>query len=88
MTTTSILGILAGTFCTVSFVPQVLKIYKTKNVSDLSVVTFSMFSLGVALWMSYGVVLRDYPIIIANGITLLLSLVILFMKVKYQNNRV
>jgi MtN3 and saliva related transmembrane protein len=86
MMTTTILGILAGTFCTVSFVPQVLKIYKTKNVSDLSIITFSMFSLGVALWMAYGIVLNDYAIIIANGITLLLSLVILCMKFKYQDS--
>jgi MtN3 and saliva related transmembrane protein len=86
MMTTTILGILAGTFCTVSFVPQVLKIYKTKNVSDLSIITFSMFSLGVALWMAYGIVLNDYAIVIANGITLLLSLVILCMKFKYQDS--
>ena len=80
----SVIGITAGLLCTISFIPQVIKIYKTKNAKDLSLVTFSMFSAGVSLWTLYGIVLKDYPIIFANAVTLAFSLMILTMKIKYK----
>jgi len=78
-----ILGVVAGTLCTLSFVPQVVKIAKNKNARDISLITFLMFSGGVAVWLWYGIVLGEWPLIISNTITLFLALVILAMKIKY-----
>jgi MtN3 and saliva related transmembrane protein len=77
------LGIIAGTLCTLSFVPQVLRIAKSRNARDISLITFIMFSCGVFAWFIYGISIKEWPVIIANAVTLLLALVILGMKIKY-----
>lgn len=78
-----IIGLVAGVLCTVSFLPQVVKVFKTKHTRDLSLVTFSMLSLGVFLWLIYGILIKEFPVIAANSATLILTLVIVAMKVKY-----
>lgn len=80
----TIIGILAGTFTTISFLPQVIKIYRIKDAKELSLTTFSIFSLGVFLWLVYGVLVHEWPIILANGITLILIIAIIAMKLKYH----
>jgi MtN3 and saliva related transmembrane protein len=77
------LGIVAGTLCTISFIPQVLRIAKNRHARDLSLVTFIMFSCGVFIWLLYGIVIQEWPVIIANAVTLALALLILGMKIKY-----
>ncbi len=84
METVNIVGFMAGALTTMAFVPQVIKIWKSKNTHDISMETFAIFSLGVAMWLLYGIQLGAVPIILANGITLLLSLTILFFKMKYK----
>jgi MtN3 and saliva related transmembrane protein len=79
-----IIGIVAGILCTFSFLPQVLRIYKTKQTKDLSLLTFSIFSLGVFLWFIYGLLMQEFPIIFANAVTLLLALLIVAMKIRYK----
>ena len=79
-----ILGIMAGTLTTISFSPQVIKIYKMKNAKDLSLATFCIFSCGVFLWLIYGIVTREWPITLANGVTLILIFLIIAMKIKYH----
>ncbi|MBD3245611.1 MAG: hypothetical protein GF333_01190 [Candidatus Omnitrophica bacterium] len=79
----TLVGVIAGTLCAVSFLPQVIRILRTRNTRDLSFVTFSMFALGVFFWLVYGILLREPPMIAANGFILALALVILAMKVKY-----
>lgn len=78
-----VIGIVAGVFCTLSFVPQVLKIFRTKQAKDLSLFAFSCFSFGIILWLVYGVLIGDAAIIIANTVTLVLVLLIVVMKIKY-----
>jgi len=77
------LGSVAGTLCTVSFVPQVLRIAKNRDSRDISLVTFVMFSCGVFIWLVYGIYIKEWPVIIANAVTLVLALAILAMKIKY-----
>ena len=77
------LGIIAGTLCTVSFVPQVVRIAKSRNARDISLITFILFSCGVFTWFIYGIAIKEWPVIIANAVTFLLALVILGMKIKY-----
>lgn len=75
---------MAGTLTTISFIPQVIKIYKTKDAKGLSLVTFCIFSCGVLLWLVYGVVIHEWPVILANGATLILIFLIIAMKIKYR----
>lgn len=80
----SFLGFVAA-FCTsVSFVPQALRVIKTKHTKDLSLGMYSMFNFGIVLWLIYGVMIDAWPIIIANAITLVLTLTILGLKIKYK----
>ncbi len=80
----SIVGIIAGTLTTVAFIPQVYKVYKTKATRDISLGMFLIFSIGVGFWLYYGVLKNDYPIILANSITITFSLYILFNKIKFK----
>lgn len=78
------LGLLAGTLTTLAFIPQVLKTWKSKHARDISSGMFAIFSLGVLLWLLYGIQIQALPIIIANALTLGLSLTILVFKIKYK----
>ncbi|MBN1407483.1 MAG: SemiSWEET transporter [Calditrichaceae bacterium] len=83
----SIVGFTAAVFTTISFLPQVIKIIKTKHTKDLSLGMYAFFVTGVLLWFVYGFLIYDIPVIIANGITLLLSTVILIYIIKYSNHQ-
>jgi MtN3 and saliva related transmembrane protein len=82
MTWFDIVGAIAGTFTTLSFVPQVVKTWRSGCAEDLSLFMFTLFSAGVLLWLIYGIALGSLPIILANGITLVLALLILLLKVR------
>lgn len=87
MRAVTILGFVAGTLTTLSFIPQVHKAWRSKRCDDLSLGMLLAFGSGVLLWMIYGLVLRAAPIIAANAVTLLLILVLLVMKASYRNGR-
>lgn len=78
----SLIGSLAAVFTTLAFVPQAYRSYKTRDLSGISLPMYSIFTLGVSLWSVYGFLLMDWPIIIANTITFLLSAMILVLKIK------
>jgi MtN3 and saliva related transmembrane protein len=82
--TTEAIGLLAGTLTTVAFVPQLLKIYRTKSGKDISAKMFSLFSAGIVLWLIYGILLRSLPLILSNVVTLVLSLTIIALKIRYR----
>jgi len=75
-----IIGYMAAFLTTIAFVPQAYKIYKTNETKDLSLSLFIIFSLGVFMWLIYGIILESVPMILANIITLFLSLYILYKK--------
>ncbi len=77
------IGSIAATFTTVSFVPQVWQVWRSKHTKDISLGMYSLFTLGVALWLVYGILLMSWPIIIANSITVLLAGAVLLMKLKF-----
>lgn len=77
------LGTLAGSLTTFAFLPQVLKVIRTRSTHDLSLVMFVIFSVGVALWLLYGLIISSWPIIVANAVTLALCSVILSYKLRY-----
>jgi len=78
-----LIGAVAGTLSTVAFVPQAWRIWKTRSARDLSLPMYLIFTSGVALWLLYGVVLGALPIIVCNGVTLLLAGTVLAMKLKF-----
>lgn len=83
MQTTELIGSVAATLTTASFIPQVWKIWQTQHTKDISLFMYIAFTLGVAMWLAYGILLTAWPVIIANGITLLLSGSVLIMKLKF-----
>ena len=84
MELTSVIGLCAGALTTIAFLPQVLKAWKTKSTKDLSLTTFVIFWLGVSLWLVYGILIDDLPIILANSITFLMAMSIVAIKLKYH----
>ncbi|TKB97022.1 SemiSWEET transporter [Pedobacter cryophilus] len=80
---TSTIGFLAAIGTTASFIPQALKIFKTKDTKSISLSMYLMFISGVLLWLVYGIIKQDIPMIIANGITLVFAGIILYFKIKY-----
>jgi MtN3 and saliva related transmembrane protein len=81
---TVIIGYIAGTLTTISFVPQVVKAWKMKETRDLSLAMLLLFALGVCLWAVYGFRIDSLPVIAANLISLILILILLWLKLRYR----
>ena len=78
------LGLLAGSLTTVAFLPQVIKVWRTRSASDLSMQMVVVFSSGILLWLLYGILKGDLPIIASNLATLILVVAILILKIRYS----
>ena len=87
MNLNDLIGTLAACLTTFSFVPQAWLTFKTRDVSGVSLVMYSVFTVGVALWLAYGALLGSWPMVVANAITLVLALLILAMKLVYGRRR-
>jgi MtN3 and saliva related transmembrane protein len=79
-----ILGLVAGTITSVTFLPQVIKIWQTKSAKDLSLMMLLLLMLGVVLWLIYGLVVMSAAIIYTNSMVLAMSLIMLFFKLRYK----
>ena len=77
-----IVGLMAAMLTTASFVPQVVRAVRTRDTHAISLWMYLMFSAGVALWLVYGLALLLWPVILANGITLVLALTVLALKLR------
>jgi len=84
MNTIQLLGLAAGACTTIAFLPQVLKTWKSRSAKDLSLGMFSFFCFGVFLWLIYGIMVRDIPVIAANLLTLMLASTLLFFKLRFK----
>jgi MtN3 and saliva related transmembrane protein len=78
------IGSLAGLLTTVSLLPQIIKTYKSRSAKDLSLGMFLLFTLGVLMWFVYGIGINKLPIILANGVTLILAGMILIAKFRFK----
>ena len=78
-----LIGYVAASLTTLSFLPQALHTFRTRDVSGISLGMYSLFTSGVALWLVYGLLLQAWPIVVANVVTLVLALAILVMKLRY-----
>lgn len=79
-----LLGWLAAILTTVAFLPQLLKTWRSKSAKDVSLVMMITFSIGVFLWLVYGLAIQALPVVIANLVTLILALLIIILKIKYR----
>jgi MtN3 and saliva related transmembrane protein len=80
----TILGLVAGVLTTLSFLPQVIKAWKSRSTRDISLGMFATFCTGVSLWVVYGFLVGDLPVIVANVVTFLLAATILVLKLRYR----
>ncbi|CAN5490933.1 SemiSWEET transporter [soil metagenome] len=78
------IGLAAGLCTTLAFLPQAVKTWKSKSAKDLSLGMYSILCTGIILWLIYGILKSDIPIIVANGATLTLALSILYFKLTYK----
>lgn len=79
-----IIGYVAAACTTVAFIPQAVKVIRTKDTAAISLTMYSLLTFGVAAWLTFGIVKTQAPIILANGITLPLAAIILFYKIRYK----
>lgn len=77
------IGLMAATCTTISFVPQLIRVWRLRSARDISLTMFLVFSLGVFLWLLYGIFIGSVPVMLANGATLALSLAILALKMRF-----
>ncbi len=83
VSTLDLLGYAAALLTTASLVPQAVRLWRTRSTRDISLTTYLMFSVGVALWFAYGLLTGAWPLTVANGVGLGLALTILGFKLRY-----
>ncbi len=84
MNSLDLLGLVATCFTTSSFVPQVWRIWKTRDVASISLPTYIIITIGLVLWLIYGVLKADMPLIVANGMMVVLTGAIAVMKIRFS----
>ncbi len=77
-----IIGYIAAVLTSSSFIPQAIKTIKTQNTKGISLLMYMLFSIGVLLWFIYGILEKDYPILIANAVTFTFAVIVLIFKIK------
>lgn len=80
----NLIGSVAAVCTTIAFVPQLARVYRRKTARDISLVMFTVFSVGEVLWLVYGIFIHSLPVILANATTLALCLAILSLKLHYD----
>jgi|SRR3974377_41977 len=86
MSFVSLVGFAAGTLCTLAYLPQALHSFRTKSVSDISLVMLVSLNIGLLLWVAYGVMIRSLPLILPNVVTFLLAFPLLVMKLRFSSD--
>ncbi|HOK13534.1 MAG TPA: SemiSWEET transporter [Candidatus Kapabacteria bacterium] len=84
MTIETIIGLLAAIMTTSAFIPQAVRVIKTRHTKDISLYMYVIFVVGLILWLTYGILLINLPIIIANIFSLIFASIILYLKIKYK----
>lgn len=87
MTALDLLGLVATCFTTASFVPQVWRTWRTRDVRGISLPTYAIITVGLALWLAYGILKEDLPLIVANAVMVVLTGAITMMKIRYEPRR-
>jgi len=80
-----IIGFVAGILTSINMIPQIIKSIKTKKVEDVSLWMYIIYDIGLALWVTYGVMILSYPIMVMDGIAFLCSLLVTYLKIRYNS---
>ena len=83
MTYVTLIGMAAAVLTTIAFLPQVIRTWKTRSTADISLVMFVTYVTGIVLWLLYGLMLHDLPLIFSNAVTLVFSGTILGLKLRH-----
>ncbi|GAB6183477.1 SemiSWEET transporter [Thermodesulfovibrio hydrogeniphilus] len=83
MNLNNLIGIIAGIITTSALIPQAIKIYRTKSARDVSLAMFIFLAVGIALWLFYGLLIKELPVIMANFFSLIIISLIIVMKIRY-----
>ena len=83
MNFTTMIGLFAAFCTTVAFVPQVVRTWKSRSTADISLGMFAFYSTGIFSWLVYGVAIHDIPLMASNGVTFVLSLIMLGFKLRF-----
>jgi len=83
----NLLGLLAGSFTTIAYVPEVLKVWKRKSAKDLSIIWLLALFAGVSLWIAYGALIGSYPLVVTNLLADSLIVTIIALKIRYDKKR-
>jgi MtN3 and saliva related transmembrane protein len=81
----AIVGFLAGTLCTLAYLPQALHSFRTKSVRDISLTMLVSLNFGLVLWVAYGFLIHSLPIMVPNAVTFFLAFPLLVMKLRFNN---
>lgn len=81
---TTLIGSIAAVCTTGAFVPQALRVWRLRSAAEISLATFLVFSVGTATWLVYGLLIGSLPVILANAVTLVLSLTMVALKVTLE----
>jgi len=84
MNTVSLIGFIAAACTTFATVPQMIKVFKSKQTQDISLYMYIIMTTGIFLWLVYGLFINDLPLIVANGVSLIFASTILTLKIKYK----
>ncbi|HEY4656799.1 MAG TPA: SemiSWEET transporter [Cyclobacteriaceae bacterium] len=84
MDLTTIIGFIGGTLTTISFLPQVIKTWKTRSTHDFSFIMVFLLCTGIFIWIIYGFLIHSLPVILANMVSFILIFIILLFKLKYK----
>ncbi|MFH2048791.1 MAG: SemiSWEET transporter [bacterium] len=84
MDNTTLLGLAAGLLTTVAFIPQLVKVIKSRSTKDISLLMYVVISTGILLWLIYGLCIGSVPVIAANAVTLLIAVAILILKIRFR----
>ena len=79
----TILGLIAAVLVNIAFVPQAIKSWKTKKTDDLSLLMYFVYITGIGLWLIYGIITAQYPIIFSESVGLILVFSVLYLKIRY-----
>ena len=79
-----VLGLVAAFCTTIAFLPQAIKIIRTKDTSSISTAMYSLFTVGTLMWLLYGIYSHNIPVVLANGVTFIIATIILFYKLRQK----
>ena len=79
----TVIGLIAAICTTTSFLPQVIKTLKSKKTQDISLMMYAILTTGLFLWLVYGIILNDAPLMLANGISFTLAMSVLILKIRH-----